>query len=195
MARDGHPPLRITDDIYSPLHTPVNHRTRAQWLRDGYRVVGHHTARLLVLHDRPHNRRKCPEEPLEAQEVESLRLRLEADEFPSDEDRRLILRLDLAGQVSWSHLFAEDAVVPITTPTQSTRIVIRPAASTISRLGLLTIEPTRPIGSPTRAKVTPAENTREATAMAMLPLTRRPAAISPAPGRTVPSRVQPITRG
>lgn len=119
MDRAGTPALRITDDIYSPLHTPVNHRTRGQWLRDGFRVVGDHTARLLILHNHPHNRRRCPEESLPPDEVEALRSRLEADEYPSDEDRRLIARLDHSAQVSWSHLYPEGSVAPIEEPTQS----------------------------------------------------------------------------
>src|SRR5689334_16424954 len=112
-------PIRIFDLVYHEMYTPAGCLTAAQWLRDGFRVVGDHMTQLLVLHDRPHGRRRSPEEPFAAEEVAALRLRLGESERPSDEDRRLLVRLDVAAQVSWANLYPPEAVEPITTPTQS----------------------------------------------------------------------------
>lgn len=74
---------------------------------------------MLVLHDRPHNRKRPSEEPYPAEEVAALRQRLADSEYPSDEDRRLLSRMDLACQVTWCNLYPPEAVVPITKPTQT----------------------------------------------------------------------------
>jgi len=110
---------RIYDLVYHEMYTPGGCLTEAGWLRIGYRVVGEFQTKLLILHDRPHNRKRPSEDPYSPDEVAALRHRLADSEYPSDEDRRLLSRLDLACQVTWCNLYPEDAVVPITTPTQS----------------------------------------------------------------------------
>lgn len=110
---------RLYDLVYHEMFTPGGCLTEAGWLRIGHRVVGEYFTKLLILHDRPHNRKRPGEEPFPPEEVAALRQRLADCEYPSDEDRRLITRMDLACQVTWCNLYPAEAVKPITTPTQT----------------------------------------------------------------------------
>src|SRR4051794_36908902 len=104
---------RIYDLVYHEMYTPGGCLTEVGWLRAGYRVVGEKTTQLLILHDRPHNRKRPGLDPFPPEKVAALRQRLADGEHPSDEDRRLLTRVDLACQVTWCNLYPGDAVEPI----------------------------------------------------------------------------------